>query len=148
MSYAKVSSFSQQISRSDESNIPWVPDESDSSPRAIDWRARRAMRIAVDVRDTLGHPTTINMDGSTNRATGIWGLLEPLRAMAEDWNEQKKIRSGIAGFLATRGEKVFDRLLMLLVMAVFGYMTRHSWLPGAVPSEAPVQQAPQTSSKP
>jgi hypothetical protein len=138
----KMSSFSNQIGRGDDSNVPWVPAETDTTPRAIDWRARRAMRIAVDVRETLGHPTTVLLDGSVNRATGLWGILEPLKAMADDWNAQKKARSEVKGFFATRGEKVFDRLLIMLVVAFVGYCTRQSWVPGAtVPGAAPATPA-------
>jgi hypothetical protein len=141
--HVKLSSFSQQIGRNDESNIPWVPEENDSSPRAVDWRARRAMRIAVDVRETIGHPTTTDAAGKLDPATGLWGLLEPLRAMADDWNEQKKARSSTVGFFAKRGVMIFDRVLVVLALTLLGYLTRHSWLPTGEPS--PAQQTEKKS---
>jgi len=125
----KMSSASRQISRSDASNVPWAPDEDDTSVRAIDWRSRRGMRIAVETRDSLGHPTTRNLNGTIDPATGIWSLLEPMKEMADDWSAQKKMRSGIAGFLAMRGERILDRVLLMVLVAAVGYLSRHYWLP-------------------
>ncbi len=147
VSAIKVSSFSRHIVS--ESNVPWVPDEEDTSVRAVDWRARRALRIALDIRETLGHPTLHNTDSTITHATGIWGLLEPLKTMADDWNEQKKTRSGLISFFAIRGERTLDRLIWLAIIAFLGYVSRHSWLPTEVvgPATVPAVVAPAVSEK-
>lgn len=134
----KVSTYSQSIHS--DSNIPYVPAESDNSLRAVDWRARRGSRIATDIRETFGHPTIKLSDGSVKKATGLWGLLEQMDEqirtmtarikMLEDVRAtQVQSRADLSGFIKTRAERALDKLLMLLVVLAFGYFTRRSWMP-------------------
>lgn len=161
----KLSAFSsQQIT---QSNVPWVPKETDSSALAADWRARRALRIALDGRETMGRPTMQGVDGSVRKASGVWFTIErhaqadaqlasqiklaedrltaqlkafgvELKELTDEHAAAKKSREDLTGFVKTRAERVFDKVLWLILAAGFGYFTRHIWLPAEhLPAAAP-----------
>ena len=105
------------------------------------------MRIALETRASIGRPTTKNSDGTTTPATGIWAILEPLKEMADDWNDQKQKRSGVLGFFAVRGEKILDRVLLMAVLALVGYLSRHYWA-APPPTASPPTLSPPAAAQP
>lgn len=109
----------------------WIgaPAEEDDGAGAVAYRARRAHKIARQLRETIGRVPSTRSDGVKDEGAGMlkWqhSIETKVDAVLALLQEGQTKRKGIAGWLAARGDRLADVLLPLIVLALAAAFSGH-----------------------